>query len=173
MKYSWKDYKERNRHKKRIKRSENQSCSLLHVPEGSRGCLMSSTCFKSQGCHFIPLYYLLSCSSAYSHCSFCLLSFSAYWPIPLTFFQKILQYLKLTDKPFGMAFVQKLGDDSWSVVSAACWHVALIFASFFIFYLLVSFYFVFRFVCFCCLFVCFLLLLSIPFFFFFRIWCWS
>ena len=34
-------------------------------PKGGRGCLMSPPpCLESQGCHLIPLYYLLSCSSA-------------------------------------------------------------------------------------------------------------
>ena len=33
-------------------------------PKGSRGCLMSPPCLESQGCHLIPLCYLLSCSSA-------------------------------------------------------------------------------------------------------------
>ena len=33
-------------------------------PKGGRGCLMSPPCLKSQGCHLIPLCYLLSCSSA-------------------------------------------------------------------------------------------------------------
>ena len=32
-------------------------------------------CLESQGYHFIPLYYLLSRSSAYSQCSFCLFFF--------------------------------------------------------------------------------------------------
>ena len=29
-----------------------------------KGCLMSPSCLESQGCHLIPLCYLLSCSSA-------------------------------------------------------------------------------------------------------------
>ena len=33
-------------------------------PKGSRKCLMSPPCLESQGCHLIPLCYLLSCSSA-------------------------------------------------------------------------------------------------------------
>ena len=33
-------------------------------PKGGRGCLMSPPCLESQGCHLIPLFYLLSCSSA-------------------------------------------------------------------------------------------------------------
>ena len=32
--------------------------------KGGRGCLMSPPCPESQGCHLIPLCYLLSCSSA-------------------------------------------------------------------------------------------------------------
>ena len=43
-----------------------------------------SPCLESQGCRLIPLYYLLSCSSAIalSVLSF----FSVYWPIVLTVF---------------------------------------------------------------------------------------
>ena len=44
-------------------------------PKGSRGCLMSPPCLESQGCHLIPLYYLLSCSSAKSCYPFCLIVF--------------------------------------------------------------------------------------------------
>ena len=43
---------------------------------------MSPVCMESHGCHLIPLYYLISYSSAYSHCSLslsCLLT--PYWPI--------------------------------------------------------------------------------------------
>ena len=32
--------------------------------KGGGGCLMSPPCLESQGCHLIPLCYLLSCSSA-------------------------------------------------------------------------------------------------------------
>ena len=41
-------------------------------PKGGRGCLMYPPCLKSQGCHLIPLHYLLSCSSDESCYSFCL-----------------------------------------------------------------------------------------------------
>ena len=37
---------------------------LFQPPKGGRGCLMSPPCLESQGCHLIPLCYLLSCSSA-------------------------------------------------------------------------------------------------------------
>ena len=37
---------------------------LSPSPKGGRGCLMSPPCLESQGCHLIPLCYLLSCSSA-------------------------------------------------------------------------------------------------------------
>ena len=33
-------------------------------PKGGRGCLMSPPCLESQGCHLIPLCYLLSSSSS-------------------------------------------------------------------------------------------------------------
>ena len=32
--------------------------------KGGRGCLMSPPCLESQGCHLIPLCYLVSCASA-------------------------------------------------------------------------------------------------------------
>ena len=38
--------------------------AMLTPPKGGRGCLMSPHCLESQGCHLIPLCYLLSCSSA-------------------------------------------------------------------------------------------------------------
>ena len=33
---------------------------LVLLPKGGRGCLMSPSCLESQGCHLIPLSYLLS-----------------------------------------------------------------------------------------------------------------
>ena len=39
-------------------------CTSRTPPKGGRGCLMSPPCLESQGCHLIPLCYLLSCSSA-------------------------------------------------------------------------------------------------------------
>ena len=56
------------------------------------------------------------------------LSFSACWPFLLNFFQKILQYFSLRDRLFCMAPVEQLGEDSWSVVCAACCHMTLVFA---------------------------------------------
>ena len=38
----------------------------LSPPKGGRGFLMSPACLESEGRHLIPLYYLLSCSSAWS-----------------------------------------------------------------------------------------------------------
>ena len=56
-------------------------------PKGRRGCLMSPSCLESLGCHLIPLYYLLSCSSALS------LFFLPTGPFSWHFFlQKILKY---------------------------------------------------------------------------------
>ena len=88
---------------------------------------MSPPCLESQGCHLIPLCYLLSCSSAQSCYPFCLI-FSACRPFLLNFFQKILQYFLLKDRLFCMTPVQQLGEVSWSVVCAACCHMALVFA---------------------------------------------
>ena len=101
--------------------------------KGGRGCLMSPPCLESQGCHLIPLCYLLSCSSAQSCYPFCFfnfifLSFSACWPFLLNFFQKILQYFSSRDRLFCVAPVQRLGEESWSVVCAACCHMTLVFA---------------------------------------------
>ena len=56
------------------------------------------------------------------------LAFSACWPFLLNFFQKILQYFSLRDRLFCMAPVLQLGEDSWSVVCAACCHMTLVFA---------------------------------------------
>ena len=47
----------------------------LWPPKGGRGCLMSPPCLESQGCHLIPLCYLLSCSSASSCYPFCRIVF--------------------------------------------------------------------------------------------------
>ena len=48
---------------------------FMPTPKGGWICPMSFPCLESQGCHLIPLYYLHSCSSANSHCSFCLVYF--------------------------------------------------------------------------------------------------
>ena len=67
---------------------------ISQSPKGGWGYLMSPPCLESQSSHLIPFYYLLSCASAHSYCSFCLLSFlSTYWPILLTFPPKILVWL--------------------------------------------------------------------------------
>ena len=61
-----------------IKRSRTfpiSGLSLLTPPKGGRGYLMSPPCLESQGCHLIPLCYLLSCSSALSCYPFCLIVF--------------------------------------------------------------------------------------------------
>ena len=91
---------------------------------------MSPPCLESQGCHLIPLCYFLSCSTAQSCYSFCLIFFSACQSILLNFFQKILQYFSLRDRLFFcMASVQEFGEDSWSVVCAACCRMTLVFAA--------------------------------------------
>ena len=103
------------------------SVCFLSPQTGGWGCLMSSPCLESQGCHLIPLCYLLSCSSA-QPVNLSVLSFSACWPFLLNFFQKILQYFSIRDRLFCMAPVQQLGEVSWSVVCAACCHMTLVIA---------------------------------------------
>ena len=53
--------------------------------------------------------------------------FSACWSILLKSFKKILIYVSLRDRLFCMAPVQQLREVSWSMVSAACCHMALVF----------------------------------------------
>ena len=58
----------------------------LHPPRReARGCQMSLPCLESQGCHLIPLSYLLSCFSALSSCSFLSCRFSAIGLLQLLF----------------------------------------------------------------------------------------
>ena len=54
---------------------------------------------------------------------FCLLAHS-----PDCFLQKSLQYFSLGDGHFCMAPVWQLGEESWTVVCAACCHMTLVFA---------------------------------------------
>ena len=58
-----------------------------------------SPCLECQGRHLTPLYYFFSCSTAYSHCSFCLFSPSFFFFCILAqspdLFQKVLQYFSL------------------------------------------------------------------------------
>ena len=71
----------------------------LWQPEGRLGMSDVSPLSESQGCHLIPLCYLLSCSSALSCYPFCLIVFCLL-ALFLNFFQKILQYFSLRDKLF-------------------------------------------------------------------------
>ena len=48
---------------------------LWSRPQREAGNVMSTSCLESQGCHLIPLSYLLPHSSAWSSCSFCLVIF--------------------------------------------------------------------------------------------------
>ena len=59
---------------------------------------------RISGISFGSLYYLLSCSTAYSHCSVCLVPFWPFWLVTF-FLQKILQYFSLGDRLFGMVLV--------------------------------------------------------------------
>ena len=104
-------------------------CSLRY-PEGGRGSLMSSPLSWISGLSFGSILLsplLIFCLLPLLFLS-CILS--AYWPIRLTFPpKKILQYFSLRYWLFGVAIVWWLGDDSWSVVCAACCHVAQVFTT--------------------------------------------
>ena len=96
------------------------------IPKGDWGCLMSLSCVESQGCHWVPLSYLLSCFSARSSLSFCLALFQLMVQSP-DVFQDILQYLSLT------LSIKKQTFFVWLLLSRfemmAGWrHVALAFA---------------------------------------------
>ena len=86
--------------------------------------LLSLSLFSSS--FFLLLFFLL-----FSFCLVLLLflscHFSANGPFSCLFFQKTLKYFSLSVRHFCMALVEQLGDDSWSVVCAACCHVALVF----------------------------------------------
>ena len=76
---------------------------------------MSSSCLESQGCHLIPLSYLLSCFFLPSPLALPLLSFfllKVHSPEFVFFFRK-LKYFSLKVRLFCMALVEQLGDDSW------------------------------------------------------------
>ena len=70
------------------------SVSLLIDSEGRPAMSdvfpMSPPCLESLGCHLTPLYSLLPCSSAYSHCSFCLVFFLPTGPFSGLFFRKFV-----------------------------------------------------------------------------------
>ena len=103
---------------------------LFHLswpPKEGQGCLMSPRCLESQGCHLIPLCYLLSCSSAWSCYSFCLIFFCLLVHSS-DLFPESFQYVSLRDMLFCMAPVWRLGGMGWSVVCAACCCAALVFA---------------------------------------------
>ena len=83
-----------------LKLSSQNVRSAMYPPKGGRGCLMSPPpCLESQGCHLIPLCYLLLPSPV----TLSVWSFSACWPFLLNFFQKILQYFSFRDRLFCMA----------------------------------------------------------------------
>ena len=95
--------------------------------KGCCGCRMSPSSLKSHGCLLIPLSYLLSCF----FCLVLLLFLSCHFSANGSFswlFSKKLKYFLLKVLLFCMALVEQLGDDSWSVVCAACCHMALVFA---------------------------------------------
>ena len=103
---------------------------------------MSPPCLESQGCHLIPLSSLLSCSSAQSCYPFCLIFFCLL-ALSSKLFQENSSIFFVEIGFFCMAPVQRLGEDSWSVVCAACCHMTLVFAVMHLYNILEFFY------CFC------------------------
>ena len=94
--------------------------------KGSWGCLMSPPRLESQGCHLISLYYLLSFllpspATLFIWSFFCLLVHSSelFPDNPSIFFIKRQAFL------YGSCLAARR---SWSVVCAACCHMALVFA---------------------------------------------
>ena len=100
---------------------------FFRTPKGGREYLMSPPCLESQGCHLIPLCYLLSCSSPQSCYPFCLIVFCLL-ALSCKLFPENSSIFSLRDRLFCMAPVQRLGEDSWSVVCAACCHMTLVYA---------------------------------------------
>ena len=86
---------------------------------GGRGCLRSTPCLESQGCHLFALYYLLSCSFAFSRCSFCLFcpcllatSSDVFCCFSRTIFSIYCQQIGFW---YGSCLAT-IGDDNWSVI---------------------------------------------------------
>ena len=98
------------------------SHTCTHHPKGGRGCLMSVSCLESQGCHLIPLSYLLSYFFLFfsyfflllltPSSSFCFVICLLMIHSPDSFLRK-LKYVSLRVGLFCMALVEQLGDDSW------------------------------------------------------------
>ena len=89
------------------------------------GCLMSTSCVESQGCHLLPLPSLLSGASVSSSCSFCLvIGLLMVHPPDLFFTRKCFQYFSLRNILFFcLPFFEQLGGDSrWCVQLAAIRH---------------------------------------------------
>ena len=108
--------------------------------KGGLGCLMSPPLYGISGLSFdstliFPVLFL--CLVMLIFLSYL---FSACWPILLIFFQKILQHFSLRDWLFCMASVQQLGGVSWSVVCAACCHMAVVFAVMHLYNILIFFF---------------------------------
>ena len=105
----------------------------LFRPEGRLGSSDVSPCLESQGCHLIPSFYLLPCYSAFSpvaHSIFSLFLLLAQSPV---YFKKKSKLFFSRDRLFCIALVCScfLNDwemISWSMVSVACYLMALILA---------------------------------------------
>ena len=80
---------------------------LFTCPQGRPG--LSDACLQSQGCHFIPLSYLLSCFSTWSLYQFCLVNHLLRVRSPDFFPENSEKRVGL----FCMALVEQLRDYSW------------------------------------------------------------
>ena len=117
---------------------------IISPLKSGQGCFMSLSCLESQGCHLIPLSYLISFFCLDSSCSFCLVIFLLMVHSPdffsfFFFFFRKLKYFSLRVWLFCMALVEQLGDGRWYVELAAI-YMALIFA---IMHLYIYFLFIF------------------------------
>ena len=84
----------------------------IHPLKGGQGYLMSPSHLESQDYHLIPLFYLLSCSSAYFCCSINLVPFSAHGPLPWDVFFFSLQ------KFFNIFFIKRWAFLVWLLFSS-------------------------------------------------------
>ena len=102
--------------------------SLDLSPEGRPGIFDVSHLSRISGLSFdstllSPVLFF----SAQSQYCFCLVFFSASWLIPLNFFLKNSSvFFSFRDRLFCVAPVQQLAEVNWSVVCAACCHMALV-----------------------------------------------
>ena len=101
-------------------------CRSPCLSNGGQGYLMSPPVWNLRA---VIWFYLLSCSSAYSHCSFCLVLFLFDCRFSWQFSPENSSIFFVKRWAFWYrSCLAELGDDSWSVVCAAYCRMALVFA---------------------------------------------